>query len=335
MKMVRYAATSLLALLSCLLALAFTAAPAQAQATRTWVSGVGDDVNPCSRTAPCKTFAGAISKTANGGEINCLDPGGFGTLTITKSITIDCTGTLGSTLNSGGINGFVINDSATATPGTVKVILRGVTVDGAGSTPGLNGVRFVSGRSLYMEDVFIQNQNSGFGVSLSPSGGTTVSLVMRNVSMVEGGSGATGGGISITLAGSLTTVNATLDNVTIAGTGQGTGVRIDTTGATNGTGVRMTIDNSSISQHQTGISVTRPGGASAAFVAVSDSILNGNTTAVATTGSVEVRLSGNVISHNTTGTSPGTGFISSNGDNEFFANGSDGTFNPPGVVAKK
>src|SRR3954453_7767352 len=66
------------------------AAPAYAQATRTWVSGVGDDANPCSRTAPCKTFAGAISKTAINGEINCLDPGGFGALTITKSITVDC-----------------------------------------------------------------------------------------------------------------------------------------------------------------------------------------------------------------------------------------------------
>src|ERR1043166_848374 len=65
-------------------------APAHAQATRTWVSGVGDDANPCSRTAPCKTFAGAISKTAPGGEINCLDPGGFGALTITKSISIIC-----------------------------------------------------------------------------------------------------------------------------------------------------------------------------------------------------------------------------------------------------
>src|SRR6202453_4542163 len=65
-------------------------ASAQAQATRTWVSGVGDDVNPCSRTAPCKTFAGAISKTSAGGEINCIDPGGFGALTITKSITLDC-----------------------------------------------------------------------------------------------------------------------------------------------------------------------------------------------------------------------------------------------------
>src|SRR5881398_1687321 len=81
---------------------------AQAQATRTWVSGVGDDANPCSRTAPCKTFAGAISKTAVGGEIDALDPGGFGTLTITKSITIDGTGTFASTLASGTI-GFIIN----------------------------------------------------------------------------------------------------------------------------------------------------------------------------------------------------------------------------------
>ena len=75
--------------------------PAQAQASRTWVSGVGDDANPCSRTAPCKTFAGAISKTAVNGEINCLDPGGFGAVTITKSITIDCHEVFGSILNAG------------------------------------------------------------------------------------------------------------------------------------------------------------------------------------------------------------------------------------------
>ena len=92
---------------------------AHAQATRTWVSGVGDDVNPCSRTAPCKTFAGAISKTAANGEIDCLDPGGFGTVTITKSITIDCAGTLGSIL-AAGTNGVNVNDSATATPGTLN-----------------------------------------------------------------------------------------------------------------------------------------------------------------------------------------------------------------------
>src|SRR2546423_14744406 len=111
-------------------ALAFCsyAAPSQAQ-TRTWVSGVGDDLNPCSRTAPCKTFAGAISKTAAGGEINCLDPGGFGTVTITKSITID--GTHGSGFGSilaSATNGVNVNDSATGSPGTIIVKLRSLSI---------------------------------------------------------------------------------------------------------------------------------------------------------------------------------------------------------------
>src|SRR2546423_8634050 len=83
--------------------------PASAQAPRTWVSGVGDDANPCSRTAPCKTFAGAISKTAAGGEIDCLDPGGFGAVTITKSITLDCAvGTGSARITSSGTNGIII-----------------------------------------------------------------------------------------------------------------------------------------------------------------------------------------------------------------------------------
>src|SRR3984893_18082597 len=82
-----------------------------AQASRTWVSGVGDDVNPCSRTAPCKTFAGAISKTAANGEINCLDPGGFGAVTITKSLTIKCQYTEGGIL-AAGTNGIIINAGA-------------------------------------------------------------------------------------------------------------------------------------------------------------------------------------------------------------------------------
>src|SRR5258706_15316188 len=81
---------------------------AQAQATRTWVSGVGDDAHPCSRTAPCKTFAGAISKTAAGGEISVLDPGGFGAVTITKSITINGDGTLAGILHSA-TNGILIS----------------------------------------------------------------------------------------------------------------------------------------------------------------------------------------------------------------------------------
>src|SRR4051795_2127947 len=113
--MTRLPRRAALAALTTTAALALVPSVAFGQATRTWVSGVGDDANPCSRTAPCKTFAGAISKTAAGGEIDCLDPGGFGTVTITKSITIDCDGTFGSILASG-TNGVNVNDSATATP---------------------------------------------------------------------------------------------------------------------------------------------------------------------------------------------------------------------------
>src|SRR4029077_2582777 len=88
------------------------ASMAQAQATRTWVSGVGDDANPCSRTAPCKTFAGAISKTAAHGEINVLDPGGFGAVTITKSIRIISDHIEAGVLVSG-TNGIVVNVGST------------------------------------------------------------------------------------------------------------------------------------------------------------------------------------------------------------------------------
>src|SRR5438874_13361457 len=95
-----------------LLACLFVTLSAFGQATRTWVSGVGDDVNPCSRTAPCKTFAGAISKTAAGGEIDALDPGGFGAVTITKSITLEGTQGAGfASILASAVNGVNVNDS--------------------------------------------------------------------------------------------------------------------------------------------------------------------------------------------------------------------------------
>ena len=135
---------------------------AQAQATRTWVSGVGDDVNPCSRTAPCKTFAGAISKTAAGGEIDALDPGGFGTVTITKSITIDGTDGAGfGSILAAGTNGVNVNDGATATPGTIVVTLRNLSIHGA--TTGLVGVNITSGRNVFIEGCQIFGFRSGNG----------------------------------------------------------------------------------------------------------------------------------------------------------------------------
>ncbi len=164
--------------------LAFSVA-AQAQATRTWVSGVGDDVNPCSRTAPCKTFAGAISKTATGGEINALDPAGYGTLTVTKAITVDGgTGSgWGSTLFSA-VNGFVINITTNLT--TDKVILRNLSINGTGTTLGVNGVRFLDGAELTLENVSIFNY-SGDGVEVNQSQACRVN--MRNVTFSHGGIG--------------------------------------------------------------------------------------------------------------------------------------------------
>ena len=154
-----------------LLTLLFTYG-ASGQATRTWVSGVGDDANPCSRTAPCKTFAGAISKTATTGEINCLDPGGFGTVTITKSITIDCTGTMGGILASL-TNGIVINDATWA----ADVTLRGLDIDGGGT--GLKGISFLAGKVVHVENVSVYNfitscidVNSGGGLQLTVENAT-------------------------------------------------------------------------------------------------------------------------------------------------------------------
>src|SRR6266571_4522508 len=119
-----------------------------AQASRTWVSGVGDDVNPCSRTAPCKTFAGAISKTATGGEIDALDPGGFGAVTITKAITIDGDFSgLASALVSG-VNGINVNAAG------ANVTLRRIAINGITGL-GIKGINVSAVGVLNVEDCYI------------------------------------------------------------------------------------------------------------------------------------------------------------------------------------
>jgi hypothetical protein len=164
-----------------LIAISLTAVAsiAQAQATRTWVSGVGDDVNPCSRTAPCKTYAGAISKTAAGGEISTLDPGGFGAVTITKSITIDGTGQHGSILYSL-TNGVTVNAGAND-----EVTLRNLSLNGAGN--GVDGVRFLAGKKLTIEGCFITN-GTGDGIEVSNAGVGTL-LEIRNSTFDKMGTG--------------------------------------------------------------------------------------------------------------------------------------------------
>ena len=159
-----------------------------AQATRTWVSGVGDDANPCSRTAPCKTFAGAISKTAAGGEINGLDPAGYGTLTITKAITIDGgSGQVASVL-SGGTNGIIVSAGVND-----NVVIRNLSINGVNGTasPGFNGIRFLSGKSLRIENCNI-NGFSQRGIDISPnnaSGNPPTVSVINTTSNDNGDSG--------------------------------------------------------------------------------------------------------------------------------------------------
>jgi hypothetical protein len=150
------------------------------------VSGVGDDVNPCSRTAPCKTFAGAISKTATGGEIDALDPGGYGTLTITKAITVDGGTGQGwaSTLFSGSPSGMTVNITTGLT--TDKVVLRNISFNGAGTTLGTDGIRFLDGADLTVENCSIQNF-SGDGIEVAQTGAGN--LYVNNVSITRGSIG--------------------------------------------------------------------------------------------------------------------------------------------------
>jgi len=159
------------------IAMCLKAEPAHAQATRTWVSGVGDDANPCSRTAPCKTFQGTISKTAAGGEINVLDPGGFGGVTITKSISIISAGSEAGVLVSG-TNGIIINVASTD-----KVLLEGLDIEGLGT--GINGVTIIGGGKTTIRNCSIRNfaQN---GVNLQGTANARV-FVERSTILGNGG----------------------------------------------------------------------------------------------------------------------------------------------------
>jgi hypothetical protein len=222
---------------------------ADAQATRTWVSGVGDDVNPCSRTAPCKTFAGAISKTAGGGEINCLDPGGFGAVTITKSITIDCEDTQGSILASG-TNGVVINITAD-TDAKKAVRIRGISINGAGGSnsggTGVNGIRILAANSLSVEDVVIDSFGQN-GISVE----CAAQVAVRNSSIR-----ATQTGVNALAAGSDVIVT-------------GSSITFSTTGISSATSGMIRIGESTIAYNKTGLS--GPG----KIFSFGDNVIDGN-----------------------------------------------------------
>jgi len=178
---------------------------AQAQASRTWVSGVGDDANPCSRTAPCKTWAGAISKTAACGEIDALDPGGFGAVTITKSITLDGTGTFASILASL-VNGIIVNAAATDV-----ITIRGLSINGFCN--GINGINILQAKTVNVEDCVIFRFSTGNGITVNET--NDLNLNVRNSVIRDN----TNDGINLFSSGG--TVKASLQSVSLIGNNNG------------------------------------------------------------------------------------------------------------------
>jgi hypothetical protein len=210
----------------CAMGMSLLSVPAHAQAARTWVSGLGDDANPCSRTAPCKTFAGAISKTAPAGEINVLDPGGFGAVTITKSITISSE-SFEAGVQVSGTNGIVISAGATDT-----VILKGLDIEGIGT--GLNGINVLAGLQVYVINCRIHHfVDNGINMASSTSGAR---LLVKDSQILQNGTSNSNpltGGINVNGTANAGVISDTLVdknlNFAVQASGAGNSVAITRT----------------------------------------------------------------------------------------------------------
>jgi hypothetical protein len=270
------------------------AGPAGAQALRTWISGVGDDVNPCSRTAPCHTFAGAISKTAAGGEIDALDPAGFGSVTITKSITLDGGfGQNASILASGGANGILINAVG------ANVSIRNLSIQGTGT--GVNGIYLVTVGSLHIEHCIIANF-TGDGIHLTPNSAAQI-FVDDTISRGNVGSG-------LSAAGTTASLRVSIFNSRFPDNGNGVFA---------GDFTKITARSSDASGNTMwGIVALGAGGPATVNVAdtgVSNNVMGGLTAGGGALSSV-IRMSNVSISGNGVGTATGTnGVIASFGNN--------------------
>jgi hypothetical protein len=309
-------------ILSIILAASFLALNGQtanAQAPRTWVSGVGDDANPCSRTAPCKTFAGAISKTAPGGEIDALDPGGFGAVTITKSITIDGGGGQVASVLVAGTNGIVVS-AAGAT-----VTLRNLRINGllGTPTPGLNGIQFLAGAALHVENCTIFGfSQTALNVNVSSASNIQVFVtdtVLSNSSV--GLAARTSGAGRVSVAAHRTSF---VQNSAV-------GFRLDATG---GSGLMLgSISDSLIAGNGQGVTAVGSATASAGLRVTRSSIVNnvGAGAAVVTAGApTAITFSQNLITSNTPGLSTtGGGLLVTHQNNNIIGNFPDGAFTTP------
>ena len=317
----KHLSTTTLKVLTCAIFILALTSLAQAQAVRTWVSGVGDDLNPCSRTAPCKTFAGAISKTAIGGEIDALDAGGFGTINITKSITIDGGAAFASILASA-TTGVTVNVGTSANDPLRKVILRRLSINGAGlngtvgTSTGIRGVRWLAGSQLYVEHCYIFGfTTTGVDVALAASGSvlsvkdTNISNTVTGVQVTTSSGFVTGTLDNVKVENCTTGITAkdgaflTVRDSTLQGTGAGGTVGIAVQAASSNAG--MNIENSVMFNLATGFAA----GLAGSKADISDCSFLGNSTGVSSSGAT----------------------VNSHGNNRFGGNTSDGAaLNPIG-----
>jgi hypothetical protein len=286
---------------------------ASAQASRTWVSGVGDDVNPCSRTAPCKTWAGAISKTASGGEIDALDPGGFGAVTITKPITLDGNG-WGSIVVSG-TNAINVNFTS---PATGEVAIRNMSINGIGL--GVSGVSVTAAGSTQGHVILENDAIFSFTTrAVALTGSTPLDVDIRNCHFWN---------IAMTAIAILPAVNPTAIKVTIDGSDiSDNGVAAGTAGAVfANNGGKVVIHNSNMSFNTA--SAVEAGGGGEVFV--DNCTMAGNQFGAKTSGG-NLWLSRSVIYGSTGGSAVNNagGSLFSFGDNKMASNGTNNTGTAP------
>jgi hypothetical protein len=284
--------------------------PANAQATRTWVSGVGDDVNPCSRTAPCKTFAGAISKTAKDGEISVLDPGGFGTITITKSITINGTPGAGyGSILAAGTVGVIVNITDAA---DVRKAVRLNWLDIQGAATGTDGIRILAGTSVTVENTIVDGF-SGRGISDQRTTGGE--LYVNNTTVRNTG----GNGITAAPTSGATTIKASLNNVRVYNANNGISA---------GSGARIFVTNSVVSGI-TGAGIIGEGPLGASEINVNNSASTHNATGIQTSTGSTIRISNTDVVFNATGISAPAGQVQTFGNNRISGNTAAGTVPTP------
>jgi len=288
-----------------------SALPANAQATRTWVSqATGDDVFPCSRTQPCRTFSGAMAKTAINGEINCIDAGGYGAVTITKSVTIDCTGTYGSILANAITAGVIINITPSADDPHRSVRLRGLSLNGTGlsgtvgTRTGLDGIRILQASSVFVEDTVI-NDFSQQGIKVAAGEG--VNLALDNVTIRN----TNGSGVTLSTAAGQ--VVAALNNVRIDGTPVGV--------SANGL-VRADLRNVTLAHNTTGLKTMNADN----IINVDNMMVSFSTTGAQSSAGNTIRIANSTITQNATGLFPNGGAIVSMSGNSLTGNTTDGNF---------